>query len=223
MRIGIITYDYKHLKTEQVVNNLIFNEGISEIKIFALPFLNRKKREVLFEHRPNQALGTHTSNLKNLAKVSFQKWSGIDHISHLVDFFIITGAGILDVSFAEGKPIVNAHPGIIPTNRGLDSFKWAILNGDDLGITMHFIDKEVDMGTILTIKKTPIFADDTIETVARRHYELEINMLSLVSSFIDSREKSYADDKPAKMRMPFNTEKLMLKNFLNWKMSKCNS
>ena len=57
MRIGIITYDYKHLKTEQVVNNLIFNEGISEIKIFALPFLNRKKREVLFEHRPNQALG----------------------------------------------------------------------------------------------------------------------------------------------------------------------
>ena len=44
-----------------------------------------------------------------------------------MDFFIITGAGILDVSFAEGKPIA-CHPGIIPTNRGLDSFKWAILN-----------------------------------------------------------------------------------------------
>ncbi len=222
MRIGIITYDYRHLKTEQVVNNLNFNQGITEIKIFALPFLNRKKREVLFEHRPNQALGTHTSNLKNLSKVSFQKWSGTDQISHLVDFFVITGAGILDVSFAGGKPIVNAHPGIIPTNRGLDSFKWAILNGDDLGITMHYIDKEVDMGTILTIKKTPIFSDDTIEMVARRHYELEISLLSLVSSFIDSREKPYADDKPAKMRMPFNTEKLMLKNFLNWKMSKSN-
>ena len=52
-----------------------------------------------------------------------------------------------------------------------------------------FIDKEIDMGTILTIKKTPIFSDDTIEMVARRHYELEINMLSLVASFIDSREK----------------------------------
>ena len=91
---------------------------------------------------------------------------------------------------------------------------------DDLGITMHFIDNEVDKGTILVIKKTPIFSDDTIEMVARRHYELEINMLSLVSSFIDSRETSNALDKPAKMRMPFNTEKLMLKNFLSWKLSK---
>ena len=137
-----------------------------------------------------------------------------------MDFFLITGAGIIDIGFAEGKPIVNAHPGIIPTSRGLDSFKWAILNGDDLGITMHFIDNEVDKGTILVIKKTPIFSDDTIEMVARRHYELEINMLSLVSSFIDSRETSNALDKPAKMRMPFNTEKLMLKNFLSWKLSK---
>ena len=220
MRIGIITYDSKHLKTEQVVNNLVSHEKISEIKIFALPFLNRKKREVLFEHRPDQSLGTHTSNLKNLVKVTFQKWSGTDSIAHLVDFFLITGAGIIDIGFAEGKPIVNAHPGIIPTSRGLDSFKWAILNGDDLGITMHFIDNEVDKGTILAIKKTPIFSDDTIEMVARRHYELEINMLSLISSFIDSREISNALDKPAKMRMPFHTEKLMLKNFTNWKLSK---
>lgn len=217
MRIGIITYDSKHLKTEQVVNNLVSQEKISEIKIFALPFLNRKKREVLFEHRPDQSLGTHTSNLKNLVKVTFQKWSGTDSIAHLVDFFLITGAGIIDIGFAEGKPIVNAHPGIIPTSRGLDSFKWAILKNDPVGNTIHLIDSEVDKGELICIKETPIFPDDSIQTLARRHYDLEIDMLSNILDFLHLKVSPDKEEKPATRRMNREDEKIMLDNFESWK------
>ena len=44
------------------------------------------------------------------------------------DYCLITGAGILDKKIIGNKKILNIHPGIIPTTRGLDSFKWAIYN-----------------------------------------------------------------------------------------------
>ena len=219
MKVGIITYDYEHLKTEQIVNNLILDKRILEIKLFALPFLKRKERKVLFQHRPNQNMGTQTRNLRKLDKVSFQEWSGNEIISDKVDFFLIAGAGIIDINFAQGKPIVNAHPGIIPTSRGLDSFKWAILNGDQVGITLHFIDQEVDKGEVLFIEKTPIFYDDTIEDLARRHYELEIFILSRTLDVLDERVIPDAKEKLAKLRMPIETEKNLLKGFDKWKKS----
>ena len=203
MKVGIITYDYKHLKTEQLVNNLVLDKRIHEIKLFALPFLKRKERKVLFQHRPNQNTGTLTRNLKKLDKVSFQEWSGNEIISDRVDFFLIAGAGIIDINFAQGKPIINAHPGIIPTSRGLDSFKWSILNGDVVGITLHLIDKEVDKGEVL----------------ARRHYELEIFILSRALDVLEERVVTDVEEKPARLRMPIETEKNMLKDFDRWKNS----
>lgn len=217
MKVGIITYDNEHLKTEQLVNNLVLDKRIHEIKLFALPFLKRKERKVLFQHRPNQNTGTLTRNLRKLDKVSFQEWSGSEIISDIVDFFLIAGAGIIDINFARGKPIVNAHPGIIPTSRGLDSFKWSILNGDRVGITLHLIDKEVDKGEVLFIEKTPIFYDDTIEALARRHYELEIFILSRVLDVLEERVITDAEEKPARLRMPIDSEKNMLKVFNRWK------
>ena len=45
---------------------------------------------------------------------------------------------------------------IIPTSRGLDSFKWALYSGDQLGITIHEISNQVDKGDIVKIIKTPV-------------------------------------------------------------------
>ncbi len=222
MRVGIITYDFQHLKTEQIVSNFIFDKRITAVKLFAMPFSKREKRNVLFEHRPNQNLGTYTGNLRIFDKVSFQKWSGEESIGDLVDFFVITGAGIIDISFANKKPIVNAHPGIIPTSRGLDSFKWSIFNGEKLGVTLHFIDQNVDKGKIISIRKTPIFLNDTIEMLARRHYELEISMLSGVLDVLEKKVLSDAKEKPAKLRMPMEQEREMLRNFESWKKTQLN-
>tara|TARA_Y100001935_G_C17273114_1_gene493102 strand:- start:40 stop:717 length:678 start_codon:yes stop_codon:yes gene_type:complete len=223
MRIGIITYDAPHLKTEQVVTNLAMDEQVKDISIFALPYLERKKREVIFNHRPNQNLGTQTENLKNIGKVSFHKWSGKEVIADFVDIFIITGAGILDIKFAKEKPVINAHPGIIPTSRGLDSFKWTIFNNDPLGISLHLIDQEVDKGKILIIKKTPIFSQDTIESLAKRHYELEIFMLSNALNYLQKKESRKYKEKPARLRMPADKEKHMLRLFEEWKKNQLNS
>ena len=218
MRIGLITYDNFHLKTEQIVFKYLDNKKIEKINLYALPFKERKAREVIFSHRPDMNNSIHTKYLSELDKVSFQKWDGEKDISKKNDLFVIAGAGILKVDFSGGKPIVNAHPGIIPITRGLDSFKWAIYNGDPIGNTLHLIDNEVDKGEILDIKLTKVFPTDTLDILARRHYESEIDMLGSVLDIIENRVMPKYEEKPATMRMGAEKEKEMIDKFDSWKL-----
>ena len=217
MKIGIITYDVAHLKTEQLVCRYLRDNRIKDIKLFALPFTPRKERDVIFRHRPDQSKALPTESLSEIPKVSFQRWDGKQVIESECDLFIIAGAGILDVAFAKGKPIVNGHPGIIPLTRGLDSFKWAIFNNDPVGITLHLIDREVDKGDIISIVKTPVFSTDNLESLARRHYELEIEMLVGVLDVINNRIFPQEREKPATRRMNLDTEAIMVGKFDEWK------
>ena len=108
MNVGLITYDFNHLKTEYVVKKLSEDKRVSSIQILAMPFKKRPRRKTLFNHRPDQSLGCHTSKLINLEKVTFKKWDGISEVDSC-DIFIIGGAGILDIKFAKKIPIINCH------------------------------------------------------------------------------------------------------------------
>lgn len=218
MRIGVITYDCPHLKTEQLVCRYVENGNVQAVNLYALPFKARKERAVIFAHRPNMTHSVPTESLAEFSKVSFQRWDGKVDISDSNDLFVIGGAGIIDVAFANGKPIVNAHPGIIPLTRGLDSFKWAIFNGDPVGNTLHLIDNEVDKGEILEIRRTPVLTSDSLETLARRHYENEIDMLSNVLDVIEKRVVPAEAEKPATMRMNAETEAVMVRRFDEWRL-----
>ena len=50
-KLAIITYNYYHLKTEQILNNLLI-DNIFEIIYFALPFkfIKRRKQRLIFFH-----------------------------------------------------------------------------------------------------------------------------------------------------------------------------
>jgi len=174
--LGIITDDYNHLKTEQLLHALI-RKGFNNITLFAMPFFKREPRKVIFEHRPNQTDGANSRELEARYNLNFIKF---DKESQLLDcdYYLITGAGILPPNIILKEKIINAHPGIIVSARGLDSFKWSILDGIPLGVTLHFIDEKVDEGKIIKIFKTPIYQNDTLQSIARRHYESEIDILA---------------------------------------------
>ena len=137
------------------------------------------------------------------------------------DYCMITGAGILDKTIIGNKKILNIHPGIIPTTRGLDSFKWAIYNLNPLGISLHYIDVTVDSGEVLRIFETPIYRSDTLQTLARRHYENEIYVSSNFYKFLDKVEYSGLKEQKANMRMPIEKEKLLEKKFTEYKKKFC--
>ena len=215
--IGVITYNHRHLKTEQIVRSFNLDKRIKKIFIFALPFKKFKKRKVLFNHRPDQNEGIHPKELSKLKKVNFKIWNGRDIISDECDLFVIGGAGIIKLKPFKNKKVYNAHPGIIPTSRGLDSFKWALYSGDQLGITIHEISNQVDKGDIVKIIKTPVYKSDNITRLAKRHYKLEISELSKIIDIYKKRIKSTFKNKKATMRMSNILEKKMLNNFKSWK------
>ena len=222
MRVGIITYNCRHMKTEQIVLKYSTSTLISEINVYLLPFVQRPARDVVISHRPSMPLGVDVNDLSTVNKVNTKLWDGFKNISKECDIFIISGAGILNIDFAEGKPILNVHPGIIPQTRGLDSFKWAIYEGDPLGVTLHQIDNEIDSGNIFMVQRTPVFQSDTIESLARRHYENELELVLNFGKILNLLNKSLPvtedfPSKPPKMRMPRDVELAMLESFNDWK------
>ena len=62
-----------------------------------------------------------------------------------------------------------------------------------------------------------MFSSDSLETLARRHYEYEIDMLANVLEVIDSRIMPSDIEKPATMRMKAETEAEMVRRFDDWK------
>ncbi|MCI9169700.1 MAG: hypothetical protein HFF42_01975 [Lawsonibacter sp.] len=171
---GIITYDTRHLKTEQILLQLADRY---DIRVYALSYVQRPARNVLFQHRPDQSVAVHPRDICAHYGLPYVPVENDAQIDSCCDLYLITGAGILSTECLRGKRILNGHPGVIPAARGLDAFKWSIYHMLPLGVTLHYIDEQVDVGEVVSIVPTPVFPSDTLETLARRHYENEIQTL----------------------------------------------
>ncbi len=224
LKVGIVSYDYPHLKTEQLLHRLLFRNKLAagprfDIKLLALPFSPRPLREVLFAHRPDQERSIPTRELASRYDLDFAPCT-YGSTPDIADFYLVAGAGIFRESAISGKKILNAHPGIIPSARGLDAFKWSIFEGVPLGVTLHTIDAEVDAGEVVAIVKMPVYPSDTLELLARRHYELELDVLSEFLSLLDGavdRDTAIYPENPPRMRMPIHIEKEMVAKFDEYK------
>jgi len=80
------------------------------------------------------------------------------------DFGIILGARILSKEIIQcfSGGIINFHPGILPENRGLDTVKWAIYKELPQGITTHFIDEKIDVGSKIYLETISLTRNDSI-------------------------------------------------------------
>jgi len=66
---------------------------------------------------------------------------------------------------------INFHPSILPKYRGRAPVNWAMINGEDkVGLTVHFIDKEVDSGPIIDQKIIDVSFEDTIKDVHEKYF-----------------------------------------------------
>jgi len=216
MILGVITYDHKHLKTEQILNHLLLDKNINKIKLYGLKFKYRTPRKEIFRHRPEQNLGKHPKEFEINSKVTFNLWDGNKHIHHECDYFIISGAGLIDVEQFNGR-IFNVHPGIIPICRCLDSFKWAIYTGKPLGVTLHIPSEEIDLGTLKKISYTPVMIEDTLSSLSIRHYKNEIDTLINFKNYININLSYNNKIERETKRMNSELEVEMIKRFPDWK------
>lgn len=138
------------------------------------------------------------------------------------DLCIVSGAGLLQKKIIEAFPdgLLNIHLGNAIEYRGLDTNFWAIYHNDyeNIGVTIHFVDEELDTGDVIEYKKVKI--EKNIKIHQLRFYEM-----FLASQLIQSALKNYfngeldAKKQEKKGRyysfMPKDLKKLILERFNN--------
>tara|TARA_B100001564_G_C20593870_1_gene649241 strand:+ start:742 stop:1311 length:570 start_codon:yes stop_codon:yes gene_type:complete len=78
-------------------------------------------------------------------------------------------------------PIINVHPSLLPKYKGLHAVEQALESGDkESGCTVHYVNEELDGGTIIDQSRVPICPDDTVETLQHRIQRAEYRLLPIV-------------------------------------------
>ena len=69
--------------------------------------------------------------------------------------------------------LINCHAGKLPYYRGRNVLNWAIMNGEDeIGVTCHYVDEDIDSGDIILQKTFPISHEDNYQTVLKKAYNM---------------------------------------------------
>jgi phosphoribosylglycinamide formyltransferase-1 len=83
---------------------------------------------------------------------------------------------LLSCDFVRAFPnrILNIHPSLLPSFKGLDAQRQAIEYGVRVsGCTVHLVDEDLDQGAIFAQKVVEVLDDDTAETLSARILEHE--------------------------------------------------
>lgn len=216
--LGILTYQAQHRKTFDVCCRLKAL-GYSNVKLFAIPMSYQKKRQPLIQHRPSSECVIETREFAKNFSYQYIELDSAEEIDEPQEtIFLVCGAGILPQSFVDCYSIINSHPGYIPFVRGLDSLKWAIYNGQPIGVTTHLLGNEVDAGEVIQRKLVEVKENDTFHAVAQRQYELEVAMLVDALSLVEENHVILSGgDNPIYRRMPIEKETLLLAKFQEYK------
>jgi len=95
--------------------------------------------------------------------------------------------------------------------------KWAIYQGQPIGVTTHYISDKADEGVLIERRIIPIFFEDTFYSLAYRVYETEIEMLVNSIKLVDNNQfaNEPLDDNRyvANKRMPHHLEIIMINRF----------
>ena len=73
--------------------------------------------------------------------------------------------------------IINLHPSLLPKYKGLHAIEQALDSGDEMtGVSVHYVNEELDGGEVILQSEVPILPGDDIETltkaIQRREYYL---------------------------------------------------
>ena len=117
-------------------------------------------------------VGTHVLDNKNFSKEIFENL--LDKILKEKNINLICLAGfmkILSKDFVKQWPkmILNIHPSILPSFKGLNAQQQAIDNNAEYsGCTVHFVNEKMDGGEIIDQKIVDISTEDDVNSLSKK-------------------------------------------------------
>ena len=84
--------------------------------------------------------------------------------------------------------IINLHPSMLPKYKGLHAIERALESGDEsTGVSVHYVNEELDGGEVIMQKEVPILPDDTIETLTKAIQRVEYAILPAAIEHVKQR------------------------------------
>jgi len=92
--------------------------------------------------------------------------------------------------------LINIHPSLLPSFKGVDAIQQAIDYPVKItGCTVHFVQKEVDSGSIIIQAAVPLKENDNKETLKKRIQDMEHIILPLAISKVAKNIRASFKDK----------------------------
>jgi len=75
---------------------------------------------------------------------------------------------------------INLHPGLLPYNRGMYPHIWPLIDDTPAGITIHYIDDQIDHGEIIAQEEVEVKITDTAGSLEKRIQKRMLFLFKLV-------------------------------------------
>jgi len=225
----IFAYEFPHRKTFDGLIRII-TDGIKPDLIIGAPWVNLNLSKIKSPIR-KPISPVNLPDTESLSKVLGVAYLSSSHDSSTIvnllkamkpQVGLILGARILPKAVIScfSKGIINVHPGVLPVNRGLDNIEKAVLFGLPQGVTTHFIDARIDMGSNIGISHLQVYEDDSLSEIQIRLHELQIeSVIKVLRSWnrgnsIMSRPITFS---AYTQRLDLNQLKIVVENFSDYK------
>lgn len=171
------------------INLINYAAGLKNIKIVGV-IVDKKESSLL-----TQKLSVPIYLIKKFKNVTPEEYDKklINKIKELKgDWILLCGFmrilspifidAFFDVEINKSK-IINIHPSLLPKYKGAHGFQDSFLSGDQVcGITLHFVNVELDAGEIFLQATFERTLDDDFDSFVRKGKEIE---WSLYPKFLD--------------------------------------
>ncbi len=134
------------------------------------------------ERAHSHGIKTHFVDPKEKSRIEFDREMALILKNEKVDLIVLVGyMRILTPYFVgefKGK-IINVHPALLPKFGGKNFFGQSVheavlsAHETETGMTIHFVEEDVDTGKIILQKTCPVLPNDTPDTLKDRVQTLE--------------------------------------------------
>lgn len=216
-RLAVLVYSIPHRRSQEILIRLAAKKINATIII--LDWIERENFKPIYEHRPTPIFNMNTKLLaRNLNFVTIETTHNKLN-STLKDlhptYILLGGARLIEKHTTEEFTIINSHPSYLPYCRGLDALKWAIFNGEPIGVTTHVINEDIDSGKLIRQEFLETKINEDFSAFAARQFDLECKMLvDAIDDIKQSKlEQIKLENHTPNRRMPHELEPQMLTRF----------
>jgi hypothetical protein len=101
-------------------------------------------------------------------------------LSLQVDLLVLTGTPIVrdPILSVPCIGVLNAHQGALPEFRGMNVIEWAVLEGYQPALSIHFVDAGVDTGDLIFSESILVAPGDTLSSLRLRSGQRQAELLA---------------------------------------------